>query len=64
MLYIGLGQCIIALYLLYQYKEYIHKSLNFKMLAENKDIVDKKEMKYSSKWKLCPPDSVMSRKVD
>lgn len=45
MLSIGLGQCIIALHLLYQDKEYIHMPLNFKMLAENKDIVDKKEIK-------------------
>lgn len=56
MLYIGLGQCIIALHLLYQDKEYIHMPLNFKMIAENKDIVDKKEMKMQVQMgTLSPP---------
>lgn len=40
MLHTGLGQCIIALHLLYQDKEYIHLPLNFKMFTENLNIAD------------------------
>lgn len=53
MLYVSLGQCIIALHLLYQDKEYIHIPLN-------KDTADKKKQVQMGTL-LLPVNSVIFR---